>query len=188
MITWLPLSKAYEHVLAHERSGDLAARQLVRAFADKVRTRGYVVYHKGPRREGMQDPLSRELWTEYEGQPPAEINPTDESARLSGCGHPHDPCVVYRVEVAWEDLLAIWPEHPAAAKPLSGGRPPVHDSNAILVEAAVFIHENGVPATLGEFVTKIQGLLDDKTPGVGPKETYLKNLLGPLYKRLQAQQ
>jgi hypothetical protein len=65
-----------------------------------------------------------------------------------------------------------------------GGRPPKYDRDSILVEAAVAIYEVGLPSplTIQGWTDMIGGRLGDKSPG----DTLLKEILGPLHKRIKA--
>jgi hypothetical protein len=139
-ITWKSLSEALAHVQVHEHSRPLAKRLLVKSFADKVRTRGYVTYRHG--REGQEEPLSRELWTHYEGHSPAAVDWENDTARMSG-GHVHPECFVYRIEVAQEDLFAIWPELPQKTKTSAAGRPRIYDY--VVPAAEAYVEEWGCP-------------------------------------------
>jgi hypothetical protein len=177
--TWRPLREAFEHVRYYERSRGLTARRLLRAFADKVCTRGYVVYIAGREREGMEEPLSRELFTAYDGCPPAAIDWQDDSARLDRI-HPFGPCEVYRIEVCWEDVLAIWPAQPAVRS--QRGRKPTHDRELVLAEAEDVWRTQGPFHTVESWQSEVRMRLVDKYDGRPvPERSYLMKLLSPLY-------
>lgn len=199
---WLPLHEALAHVLRHKRSRKRAKQRLLQVLGKRnagvrqVRCRACVTFRTLPpeRREQDNYELDGDFWDfeyvnfEYEPEPP-KIDWDDDSASIPR-SHPLGPMKADRIEVAQDDLFAIWPELPGETSKavLSPGKPRKHVPEVILTEAAVFIHNNGLPETLNDFVTTIRRIFDDKTPGEGPQDTYLKGLLGPLYKRLKQQQ
>lgn len=109
---FVPLSAALAHVAAHELAPKLV---LVRALADKVRSRGYVRYAWPPYSEGLESPLSPELFTDYGQHGPARIDWAEGTA-VMGDGHPHPACTVYSIGVNKQDLLARWPGRLKPAK------------------------------------------------------------------------
>jgi hypothetical protein len=109
---FLPLSAALAHVEARE--GALAERLLMRALAEGVSARGYVIHFWPPYREGLES-LDPELFTDYGPQaPPAQIQ-RDGSAVLRGWGHPHFECRVLNITVDKAELLRRWPTLKARA-------------------------------------------------------------------------
>jgi hypothetical protein len=107
--------------LVEAREGALAKRLLVRALAEGLSARGYVIYSWPPYREGYEQ-LSPELFTAYPPQHgPVRIDWAEGSA-VMGDGHPHPACTVYGITVSKEDLLRLWP---GPLKPAKSRRPSV---------------------------------------------------------------
>ena len=103
-ITWVPLCEAFEHVLKYELDRWVTERLLRRALADgRVRARGYVVSAYG---EDLIEPLSRCLFTIFDDEYTAMTAFNVEANSIRHVDGWHcDECRVYRVELAWGDLL-----------------------------------------------------------------------------------
>jgi hypothetical protein len=71
--------------------------------------------------------------------------------------------------------------HLASAFKNRGGRPRAYKREDILIEGAMVAFEDGVPGTFEAFWGAVEARLGDASPG----ETLLKEILGPLYKRLE---
>lgn len=171
---WKLLSEAYEHVLAHESRGKLATRELMLALSEgEVRARGYVVYAHGA--EGLEEPLSRDLWTADPSQQiwPAQVDWSRNSAKM-GEGQAHPACTVFRIEVDHSQLLARWPDGK-----LKRGREPVHDPENILAQAEDDWRVNGSTKLLKEWVARVM----DRLGSTSPRKSYLNKLLGPKFKQ-----
>jgi hypothetical protein len=186
-ITWRPLSKAYEHVLKFERSRELTEWRLRRMLGERkpgvpqVRCRAGCVIapHQRPElRENVS--LPGDFWL-FESDfvddvRVAIVDWADDSGKLPS-SHPFAPWSAYRIEVCWEDLIAIWPK-----KRSSAGRKPVHDQKAILAEARAYLRTHARPKSLDQFAAKMEDLLSSKSiDGNYPRRTYLTKLLKPLF-------
>jgi hypothetical protein len=85
--------------------GDQAAA--AHALADgRLRGRGYMVSAYG---ESMIEPLSRSLFTVFDDDSKTVTFNVEKNSIWLVDGWHHDKCTVYRAELAWEDLIAIWP-------------------------------------------------------------------------------
>lgn len=118
---WGAAGAALAHVLHFERSRGLAERRLRQALADsKLHARGIVIYPYGPNRgaELLEEPLSPDLWWADPEQQiyPAKIDWLDNSAIMRAGVHPD--CNVYKIEINWPELLAIWPTAAKSARRL----------------------------------------------------------------------
>jgi hypothetical protein len=116
---FIALGTALDHVEARE--GTLAERLLVRALAEGLPARGYVIHLWPPYQEGHEQ-LDPELFCSYGPQaPPARIE-RDGSAELRGWGHPHFECRVLNIEVNRQAFLQLWS---GPLKPAKSRRPSV---------------------------------------------------------------
>ena len=175
-ISWVPLSEGFAHVFEHERDRWVTERLLRHALADgKVRARGYVVFDGG---ENVVEPLPRRLFTIFdeERSTTAEFNTEANSIRHVDGWYPENDCTIYRVELAWNDLVAIWPEMKKRSR---AGRKPLHDRDVIMAVAENFLRTGPRPKSVNQFATKIEKVLREKSI-VAPGRTYLTELLGPL--------
>jgi hypothetical protein len=109
---FIPYPTALEHVEARE--GALAQRLLMRALAEGLPARGYVIHLWPPYQEGFEA-LDPELFTPYPQAPPARIE-RDGSAELRGWSHPHFECRVLNITVNKAQLLERWPGSVKRAK------------------------------------------------------------------------
>ena len=134
-VTWKLLRDAYEHVLAQERSPEVTKWRLRQELTDgRVRSRGFQIIFELDDvvgRGGMQD-LMPDLWRAIYKVDwdtgnvafSATLTAADDDKQHFGIEG-----AVYRIEVCWPDLLAIWQEPPASGK---RGRQPQHSFAEIL--------------------------------------------------------
>jgi hypothetical protein len=181
---WRPLHEAFEYVLKQEQSVSLTERRLRRVLgkrqkgAQQVRCRaGCTIDRNDEERSNVLLPgdffmyassndalsgnvsVARVRWNEDE----ATLPPT----------HPFAPFAAYRLEVAWQDLIALWPEQRREKTIRRRGRKPTYDAQAILNAAHSDIDEHGRPATLEKFYHR----MEERLAGDSPGRTYLMALL-----------
>ena len=85
---------------------------------------------------------------------------------------------VYRLELAWEDLVKVWPEQEQTG--LRRGRKRQFDHDKILREADADVAENGPPRSRKEWFARVKKRLEDAGEPV-PGHTLMMELLGPKY-------
>lgn len=183
-------------MLLHERDRYVSRRLLLLALYDgKVRARGYAVDAYG---EGAVEPLER-AWFEVDEEQHVitEIDLDDNSMRHQrgwlpahtqykvwagrrsrSCGRFDVDVTVYRLELAWEDLVKVWPKQEQTG--LRRGRKRQFDRDKILREADADVAESGPPRSLKEWYDRVKKRLEDAGEPV-PGYTLMMDLLGPKY-------
>jgi hypothetical protein len=176
-MTWKPLRKAFEYVLAHEHSRGLAARLLLEELASgRVKSRaGYIVFPGGGKRSNAE--LSGDFWIfEPRDDLPvvAKVNWEDDSATLAWW-HSHGRCEAYQIDVDAADLFQRWPRTGAKRGPKY-----TFDHAAILKVGEAYRRDNP-SKSLEDAARELPNILEDQGTKV-PQDTQLKEILRPLFR------
>ena len=154
--TWVSLHKAFEHVLRAERSRELTEHRLryvlgERTSGPQVRCRaGFAIAPMQRQRERSDVMLPADFWVlefrddNFSDRWCAIVNWAEDSGRLP-LGHPFAPWTAYRIEVCWQDLVAIWPEAKKRSRP---GRKQIYDRAKIEAEGRSYLRTHDRPASL----------------------------------------
>lgn len=189
-VTWKLLRDAYEHVLTHELSPEVTKWRLRQELmGGRVRSRGFQIIFGSDdldERGGMQN-LEPEFWRAIHKVDWDTGNVTfSEHATFTAADGDqqelHIESAVYRIEVCWPNLIAIWPL-PEGGKP---GRRRQHSIEEIRAMADSYVKENGVPRSVRELADVItRGWPADRSR---PKPTWWKENFGPWLEQLRVEQ
>jgi len=197
--TWKPLREAYHHVMKYGGPGlgqrpVLTHWRLLQVLGQRrpgdrqVRCRAtYAVFPALPpeQQEERYFPLTGDFWDFGHGESCPMVDWEHSCATLPS--HPLGPCDAYKIEVAWEDIIAIWPEQQSTKQapkrsPLKRGRKRVHDRAEILREAEDDWNEHGAAASLEAWYLRVANRLEDKWPDrPRPERSFMMELLSPKY-------
>jgi hypothetical protein len=182
---WLPLDEVFVRVKRYVGDSRFAVRDIKQALVDgRVAARERSLTHTG---NSTTRELSAAFW-----QPPTILRVNDGSdhvvVRTKRKDDQLQPAPYYSYSLRPSDVEKVWPENKETAtadenpsRKSAAGAKGDYDWETILIEAARYMYETGVPKSLNHLCRHIEDWCGDDPPG----ETQLKRHLRPLFQELK---